>query len=377
MQVARADGMASARARNALESGEICESSEKMQDDINSILCDPSLLAVREYHMDRLTRLFNGERLDRVVSLAGIGGVADLVPGVDPRVPVEAAVRGLAEQADRARDRGVFRPLCLEAWLCGVHFVDRVFGAHVHRDPDARPGDTGGWWNDSLDGAVGELRAPDLVHNAAWAEAVRLGEAMAGACEKVVFVASQVLSSPLNIAVNLYGERFLVALNDAPGAAARDLGVIAGVIGAMHRWYQGSMPPEQFQPVVICGRCQPRGFGQICGCTTHLLSAECYRALVAPHDAAILGLYPHGGMIHLCGAHAQHIPVWRQMKELRAVQINDRAAEDLALYFRGLRDDQIIYWSPTVNMSVEDALRITRGRRLVIAADLPEAPPAR
>ncbi|MCC6445627.1 MAG: hypothetical protein IT210_19495 [Armatimonadetes bacterium] len=68
-------------------------------------------------------------------------------------------------------------------------------------------------------------------------------------------------------------------------------------------------PESQLQPVVAAGRCQPPGFGQLCGCSTQLLSGSAYREFVAPLDDALHSVYPHDGMIHRCGAHAQHIPV--------------------------------------------------------------------
>ena len=94
------------------------------------------------------------------------------------------------------------------------------------------------------------------------------------------------------------------------------------------------------------------------------------RRFVAPLDAEILACYPRrGGLMHLCGAHTQHLPAWRDMPELRAVQLNDRAAEDFPLYFAGLREDQIIYLNPTVTMPPARALAISGGRRLVLVAE--------
>jgi len=139
----------------------------------------------------------------------------------------------------------------------------------------------------------------------------------------------------------------------------------------MHRWYREAIPTAQMQPVCVGGRCQPRGLGQMCGCATQLVSGETYRRFVAPLDDEVLSVYPRGGMYHLCGSHTQHIPAWREMKRLRAIQVNDRAAEDLEAYFRGLRDDQIIYLSPTPTMTVERAMEITKGQRLVVCADVP------
>ena len=75
-------------------------------------------------------------------------------------------------------------------------------------------------------------------------------------------------------------------------------------------------------------------------------------------------------MIHLCGAHGQHIPVWREMQSLRAVQLNDQAAGDLERYFEGLRKDQVIYVNPCEDMPVSRIMEITRGYRTAIVADI-------
>ena len=58
----------------------------------------------------------------------------------------------------------------------------------------------------------------------------------------------------------------------------------------------------------------------------------------------------------------------RTMRHLRVIQINDRAAENLQLYFDGLREDQVIYFHPVPGVTLEDAMRITGGRRLVLYA---------
>lgn len=92
--------------------------------------------------------------------------------------------------------------------------------------------------------------------------------------------------------------------------------------------------------------------------------------MIADLDAEVLKVYENGGMIHLCGSHAQHIPTFREMPEIRSVQLHDRAAEDLQLYFQGLREDQLIYLVPCKNMPVERAMEITGGHRLVVIGNL-------
>ena len=134
----------------------------------------------------------------------------------------------------------------------------------------------------------------------------------------------------------------------------------------LHQWYRAHIPAQQLQPVCSCGRCQPPGHGQICGCTTQLLSPGLYEEFIMPLDNALLGVYPNGGMIHLCGSHTQLIPLFAKMPHLKCVQLNDKAAEDLKFYAEGLRDDQVIYLNPCEGMSTRQALQIAGDRKMVI-----------
>ena len=316
-------------------------------------------------HLARLEALYAGKRLEQPMRLCGIGGHSSRSALWEPEAWVEDALQSLTGFIEQSRDAAVFRPLSIEYPIYGVHFVDAVLGAAVQPTEQEGAGD---WWNVPLSTPVGELPPPDLETNLPWSRAQALARAMVASGVQVPFFAPQVLSSPLNIAVNLYGEEFLIALALDPEAAHRDLRVITDTILALTRWFLATLPPAQFQPVVINGRCQPPGFGQICGCSTQLLSAEVYAEFIAPLDAEILASYPRrGGMIHLCGAHTQHIPCWRALPELRAFQINDRAADDFEHYFRSLREDQIIYFTSTERTTVEQVLAISGGRRLVLA----------
>lgn len=68
----------------------------------------------------------------------------------------------------------------------------------------------------------------------------------------------------------------------------------------------------------------------------------------------------------MCGAHTRQLQIFRNMKSLKALPLNDRATEDLQAYFDWLRDYQIIYLNPCKNMTIEKALEITNGKRLAI-----------
>ena len=325
----------------------------------------PGLLAVREAHFARLEALYSGEVLDAPFRLCGIVAHSDADPAAEPDRWLDEALDSLACQAHHASDPSVFRPLCLQYDPYGVHFIDSIFGADTYQS-------CGQMWSDPLGTPIGELQPPDLRASPPWELVRGVAEAFVAQRVALPLFGLPTISSALNIAVNLHRGDFLASMVSQPEAAARDLRVINELLCELHRWYLQHLPREQLQPVVPAGRSQPRGFGQLCGCTTHLLSMEVYRGLVAPLDDALLSVYPRGGMIHLCGAHTQHIPVWRKMRSLRAVQINDRAAEDFEVYFRRLRCDQVIYLNPTGTMTAERALAISGGRRTVVVGDPPE-----
>jgi hypothetical protein len=334
-----------------------------MKNETRAKLSDPELLAARETHLSRLRSLYSGQTLDNAFFLNGICGGSSVSPYEDPERWIDGALDSLAEQSERLTDPVVFRPLVVEFGPYGVHFIDRIFGAHVYYKDDQ-------WWVDCLGSPIGELEYPDLDTSDTWRLAQMLARAFVAREVTVPMFGLATLSSSLNIAVNLYGEEFLLSMLTHPGAAHHDLKVINKLICDLHRWYLENVPIEQLQPVVAAGRCQPSGFGQLCGCTCHLLPADMYDEFVAPLDDELLSVYPNGGMIHLCGAHMQHVSTWREMKSVRAIQVNDRASEDLEIYFGELRDDQTIYLNPTATMTVERAMKITGGRRTVFVADM-------
>ncbi len=333
-----------------------------MKAETRAKLCDPELLEARESHFSRLQALYAGKTLDRPFVLNGIVGNSPANPYAEPERWLDQALDSLAVQSERATDPVVFRPLVLEFGPYGVHFIDRIFGAHVYPAQDQ-------WWVDYLESPIGELEYPDLEEDDTWQLAKTLAESFVNRGVTVPLFGLPTLSSALNIGVNLYGEEFVVSMLTKPDAALHDLRLINQLICDLHRWYLANIPLEQLQPVVAAGRCQPRGFGQLCGCTCHLLPADMYKEFVAPLDDELLSIYPNGGMIHLCGVHTQHIPIWREMRSVRAIQVNDRASEDLEIYFNELRDDQIIYLNPTPTMTAERAMEITEGQRIVFVAD--------
>ena len=131
---------------------------------------------------------------------------------------------------------------------------------------------------------------------------------------KVPLFGLPTVASALNVAVNLYGQEILLSMMTDQEATKHDLKIINDSLCEIHKWYIANVPLEQLQPVISWERTQPPGFGQLCGCTTQLVSPDMYNDFIAPLDEQLLSVYPNGGMIHLCGSHTQHIPTWRNMK---------------------------------------------------------------
>jgi hypothetical protein len=327
----------------------------------NEKLCD-----TYRYHRKRLDALFSGKHPAKPFGLNGI--TANSTEAViDPSAWFAESVEELADQVEPACDELIFRPMSICHNPYGVHFIDILFGADVFFHPDSEQ-----WQVHTFKGPVGSLSRPDIEQNPAWTQAREIARLFLAHDLPNVVLELPTLSSALNIAVNLYGQEILIAMLEDPAAARNDLRVINDLIIELHDWYSEHIPADRFQSIVASGRFQPFGHGQLCGCTTQLTSNEIYQEFVAGLDAEVLGRYARGGMIHLCGTHAQHIPSWREMSELKAVQLNDTAAEDLAAYFQGLRSDQILYVNYFKGMTANQALSITGGERLVLVGDFDE-----
>jgi len=333
-----------------------------MKASTQSLLCDPKLIDVRNAHFTRLRALFGGKQPEHPFFLQGIGGDARSDPYTQPECWVDETLDSLAENAQQAKCADVFRPLCLEFGPYSVHFTDRIFGARVHETD-------GLWWAECIETEIGQLPVPDLETDETWGLARSIATAFVSLEVTAPLFGMPVIAGALTVAVSIYGSRFLSAMLTDPPAAQHDLKIINDVTRRLYQWYHDHVPAQQLQQVGAAYRCMPPGHVSVYGCTSHLVSTELYRDCVAPLDEEILSTSASGGLIHLCGDHCRHIGTWRQMEPLRAVQLNDRASEDLERYFTGLRDDQVIYLNPTETMTVQRALEITGGRRIVIVSD--------
>lgn len=338
---------------------EIC-----MKENIREVLNDPGLLAGKEKIFRRLQDFYDGKETDRTLNLNGRVFMPDGVdPYEEPEKWVDASLAMLAEYVrGGAAEEEILRPLCLEFGPYGVHFVDKLLGAGVGML-------AGQWYCRKLETPIGSLQLPDFENAPAFAPARRVAQRFLEYEVKLPVFGLPTIASPLNVLVNLYGEEAFYAFYEDEDAVAHDLGVIAQLQKALHAWYRNIIPEDQLQPVVSWERTQPWGCGQICGCSTQMLSPQLYEDFVKELDEEVLGVYPHPGMMHLCGSHAQHIPAFASMKKLKALQLHNRAAQDLQLYLEGLRPDQVVYVNCCREMPYEEAYRISGGYRVVFVGE--------
>jgi hypothetical protein len=332
----------------------------------------PDIERIQARHQRRVADLYAGRPPDGVIAIAGasygrshgLAGTAEIDMLARPDDWLADVFDDLAARADLAADPVTFRPLTIEPDPYGVHYIDALFGAPVYIH-------SGQTWSDELPGDVADLAMPDLERSPILRASLDLARMAVEAGRGRIFVTTPVLSCPVNIAINLFGERWLEALVERPQAATRALRIITDVILACARAFFEAIPQDVRRGTVASSRYAPPGHGFIDGCSTQLVSGRHYREWIAPLDDAILALSPHGGMIHLCGAHAQHLAAWRDLPHLRAVQVNDRATDDLPRYLAGLRRDQILYVAPTERMPVERVVQLTGDRALILQCELP------
>ena len=331
----------------------------------------PQIEAAQAYHHARIVALYAGQTPRDVIAIAGktfgsshgLAGRNDIDLLKQPEVWLADVLADMAANAEQAADRVTFRPLAIELDPLGVHFIDAILGAHVSICGPQ-------YWSDELEIDLADFTLPDLSNSAVLRQGLRLARLAVQVSQGRLFVTTPVLSCAINVAINLFGQRLLEAMIERPEPARRVLRIVNAAIVAVTRAFFDAIPDEIQRNSVAENRYAPPGLGQIDGCATQLVSARHYREFLAGLDREVLGLSPRGGLMHLCGTHAHHISTWKAMPQLGAIQINDRAVNDLAAYFNGLREDQLLYVAPTPAFPVERILAVTRGRRIVLQCAL-------
>lgn len=341
-----------------------------MQVDLSWIT--PEIKTAQAHHHARVASLYEGVLPeDEVVAIAGrdygyshgLWGTNDIDMLTNPEAWLADVLADMAANAVDFTDRETFKPMVIEIDPLGTHYIDALFGAGTRLHG-------GQVWSQGLDCHPGDLQMPDLNSCEVFQQSLNLTRYVVEATQGQILITTPVLSCPMNIGMNLFGQRFVEVFATEPRAAHHALQVITDVILTCINTFAEIIPEAVRRNSVTCNRYAPPGFGFIDGCATHLISAGHYQEFIASLDAELLAASPHGGMIHLCGDHARHIPIWREMPMVSSIQLNDRATEDFEAYLSGLRPDQVLYISPTDTVTSDDIIKASRGARVILQAPL-------
>jgi len=347
----------------------------------HEILNRPDLIAKRDMWFDRVQKVFDGRESEdewlreNVLNISGphiprTWAEPSNFPEyayTQPERYIEDRLEQLAACYEALENEYVFRPLVLMFRPYETHYVDKLMGADVCFEHDQ-------WYTKQLTTPIGHLKMPELEQHEVWSLTKRAVDAFLAADVALPLFSIPIIASPLNVAVNLYGGEILMELMEDPDNAMKDFQIITDLQCELHRRFRGMVPEEQLQCCCASSRTQPPGYGQICGCTTQLISGEMYAEYIAPLDDKLLAVYPNGGMIHLCGHHTQHLDVFRNMKHLRSIQMNDAPTQDLKRYFDALREDQVFYFNLNPTATLETAMDISGGKRLIVIGGPLEMP---
>jgi len=328
-------------------------------------LNDPNLIAMDRKHVQRMEALYAGE--DDSNDLYVLYGKSAGLDLADESLSLEEklanALDELAADADRLTDEQTFRPLVLNADMFGVHYIDNIFARACF-------GIETKWGHRANDFEVGSLTEIDLDNDPYWIAAKEATLKFLEVEAPLVRMTPICLANSLNTAMNLYGQSLLMAFYDNPEGVRNDFQLINDVIVTMHKWYRDTVPADKLATIAAGVRFMPPGHGHLDGCSTQMLSPDQYDEFVRDLDDAITSVWPNGSMLHLCGAHTQHLPTWSKLDSFKAFQLCDGPNAELEDYYTQSRDDQIIYVGPTAKISMDRIMDITGGWRIILADDL-------
>jgi hypothetical protein len=333
---------------------------------VEAAIFDQESSAIQREHEMRLRQLCEGKQPTRVVTISPCQfGVPQWGP-YDMNRWLAEALEALLRQRDLLADRTNFRSLSFSVNRAGHHFVSAALGCQMGLDgngtlsvlPQGRPA-----WN------AGNFHLPEPEECPLVREALEAVSLILDTTRGRIPIELPHIPSPLLLAVDLFGEEFLVTVgDDDPASSRRCMEGLTRFGERLLDLFVRRFPGAPLKGYFTGGwNLMPTGYTCLLGCTTHLISAVTYRDLVADLDQRLLRGPWRGGCIHLCGHHTQHCPAWAAMPELKALQLNDAACDDLETYYRNLRADQFFIVMPNSRMTVEACLRVTGGRRLVLS----------
>ena len=330
-----------------------------------SFLTD-DVLETKRMHQEDLEKLCRGEQLSFVPRISNHVMRLPYIGAFDHETWLAEQIDYFRNNVDLLKNKSVFNVYGLSLSRYDLHFASAVMGCPVFGSTKA-PVD---WKSLSKIGvSMRDFQATNLDENEIFQEMLSLAKFSVEATEGRMPIELPYISEPLVEAVNLFGEEFLIALAQDQYLAEKILDDITSTILEMRGRFVSAVPGFVFWPHGFSFRIMPEKYTLLFGCTTQLISSESYWKHVMEGDRLLLRRHALGGCIHLCGNHLQHIKTWTSMDEVKAFQLNGDACDDLEKYWKALRPDQYIIFHPSRRVTVEDAMDITGGKRLVIYSE--------
>jgi len=314
---------------------------------------------------------FDGEQSGDVPSWYFNGDLKQLRPELliteeDRDAWMENQLRAVKANVQEALESvSLYYPIIEMFSLYGTHYMDKLFGAGVKSNE-------GQFWSEPVPYAVAEIEEPDFDGNPLIAQTLDLARWIKQKTEERFLISMPDVGCPLNIAINLFGERFLMELALDPEASRRALQIIARATCRVYDMLIEAVGLETLRCHNAYYVYTPCDYAGLSICATQLISADHFSELVADADDASVPSVYKGVIQHICGRSTQHVPELAARKKIKGVQLNDAGADDFEAYFRGLRKDQIVYVCPTEKMTLEKILSISGGNRIIILARLEE-----
>jgi hypothetical protein len=182
----------------------------------------------------------------------------------------------------------------------GNYFAPALFGCEVKYPADQAPGNK--TLEDSSFEAMRALAVPDFdtnpVMQRAWSDWRVLKEKY-GDCSVGLGV-----PSPINTAVNMYGEQFLLACALEPETAQHVMRVLMETHFKLYHEFCAKIEPEKFPTENIAG-----GYGN---CPAIMFSPRLYREVILPIDKEWRSRYGSFG-IHHCGVFDAYIDLYKEL----------------------------------------------------------------
>lgn len=181
----------------------------------------------------------------------------------------------------------------------GNYFMPALFGCEILYPPDQAPGFR------TLEASFEDMRqleVPDFETNPVMRRAVAEAEVLKrryGFCS-----GSICLGSPLNVAVNVYGDQFIVACALEPETAQHVLRIIAQTEFRIYHEFSAVIAPQDFPLTDI-----PFGYGN---CPAVMFSPGTYKDVILPVDKWVRDQVGSFGLHH-CGVFDAYIDLYKEL----------------------------------------------------------------